>query len=237
MKMPRAVIQAGGAGSRLRPYTQVLPKPLMPVGDMPILEIVVRQLARCGVERITITLGHLGSLIQSFFGDGSRWNVAIDYSWEDKPLGTIGAVARVPDLTQPFLVMNGDILTDMDFAEFYAAHLRAEAEVTIAVCRRTIEVSLGVLELDEADQVVGFREKPSLDYYASMGIYVLAPRVLELIPKDAYYGFDMLMADLLVGKARMQARIYEGMWLDIGRPEDHEEATNVFLEHRERFLP
>ncbi|UCC69853.1 MAG: NTP transferase domain-containing protein [Armatimonadota bacterium] len=235
--MPRVVVQAGGLGSRLRPYTQVLPKPLMPVGDMPILEIVVRQLASAGAERITITLGHLGSLIESFFGDGAKWGVRIDYCWEDKPLGTIGAVAQVADLNGPFLVMNGDILTDMDYGEFYRAHLETDADVTISVCRRTVEVTLGVLDLDESQRVVGFREKPSFDYYASMGIYVLTPQVLEFIPKRRYYGFDMLMGDLLAGKAKAQARIYDGIWLDIGRPEDHEQATALFVENRERFLP
>jgi len=232
----RAVIQAGGVGSRLRPYTTVVPKPLMPVGEMPILEIVIRQLAADGFHDITITVGHLAHLIRAFFGDGSAFGVKIDYVVEDKPLGTIGALSRVPGLDRPFLVMNGDLLTDIEYRRFFEEHLASGAPMTVAVYNKRVPISLGVIEYDDCHQVVGFSEKPVKDFWVSMGVYAMSPAMLGQIPRDTHFGFDDLMAKTLREKTPVRVAPFEGLWLDIGRHEDYEEATRIFEENWHRFI-
>ncbi len=235
MSIP-VIIQAGGKGTRLRPYTSILPKPLMPVDEMPILEIVVRQLVRHCFCQLYVTTGHLAHLIESFFGDGSKWGASITYIKEDRPLGTIGPVRKVPRPNVPFLVMNGDLLTDIDYRQLYEHHLKDDALLTVAVHREEIPVSLGVIDYDKDRCIIGFREKPALEFWGSMGIYVFSPELWDLIPPDTYYGFDTLMADFL--RQRRTARVYpwSGVWLDIGRPEDYERASDEFKEHRARLL-
>jgi NDP-mannose synthase len=235
--MNRAVIQAGGKGTRLLPYTSVLPKPLMPIGDYPVLEIVVRQLVHFGFVNITIGVGHLGHLIQAVIGDGSRWGASINYLREDEPRGTMGSLSQFDSHDEPILVMNGDLLTDIDYAQLFEAHVCSGASLTVGVYSKKVPVSLGVLELDADRRVVGFREKPVLTFPCSMGIYVLEPELIRLIPKVGVFGFDHLMAMCLEQKIRTHAYSFEGLWLDIGRPEDHEEAAQVFTKHIERFLP
>lgn len=234
---PPVIIQAGGKGTRLRPYTSVLPKPLMPVGDMPILEIVVRQLAHYGFTDLTITTGHLAHLIESFFGDGSASGTQIRYVREDRPLGTIGPVRQLPRPTQPFLVMNGDLLTDIDYHALYDYHVASGNLLTVAVYRGEIPVSLGVIDFNDTRQIVGFREKPSLYFWGSMGIYVFSPELWDMIPPETYYGFDSLMADLITRNSAVKVYPWSGLWLDIGRPEDYERAADDFQKHRSRFLP
>jgi NDP-sugar pyrophosphorylase family protein len=233
----RVVIQAGGIGSRLRPYTTVVPKPLMPVAEMPILEIVVRQLKHFGGDHITITTGHLAHLIRAFFGDGSAFGVPIDYVREDKPLGTIGALSLVDRLDRPFLVMNGDLLTDIDYAAFYRRHIESGSPLTVSVYNKVVPVSLGVIEYDDTQHIQAFHEKPTKVFPVSMGIYAMSPAMLEHIPADTHFGFDDLMDCVL--RENLPARVdpFDGLWLDIGRHEDYEEATRVFEENRERFLP
>ena len=233
---PPVIIQAGGRGSRLRPYTSVLPKPLMPVGDTPILEIVIRQLARYGFNNLFITTGHLAHLVQAVFGDGSALGAHIAYAREDSPLGTIGPVRMVPRPDEPFIVMNGDLLTDIDYRELYQSHESSDALLTVATYQNRIPVSLGVVEFDEVRRIVAFREKPVLDFWASMGIYVFEPKLWDMIPLSAY-GFDNLMADMLRQGQVVQAFPWRGKWLDIGRPEDYERASDEFEEHRDLFLP
>src|SRR5262245_55703162 len=167
--MTRVVIQAGGRGTRLYPYTTVLPKPLMPIGDAPILEIVVRQLVHHGFPEITITVGHLGHLIMAVLGDGSRWGARIDYAYENQPRGTIGALSALERIDGPVLVMNGDLLTDFNFGDFMAAHRAGGTQLSVGVCHKSIPISLGVLELNADLQVAGFREKPVLSFPCSMG--------------------------------------------------------------------
>src|SRR5262245_48045924 len=188
--MTRVVIQAGGRGTRLYPYTTVLPKPLMPLGDAPILEVVVRQLVHYGFRDITITVGHLGHLIMAVFGDGSRWGARIDYKREEKPRGTIGGLSRLRDVDEPLLVMNGDLLTDFNYREFMDAHLAGKTDLSVGVYRKQIPVSLGVLDLDDNCQAVGFREKPVLSFPCSMGVYAVSPGLLPLIPRTGIFGFD-----------------------------------------------
>lgn len=231
------VILAGGKGTRLAPYTTVLPKPLMPVGDWPILEIVLRQLRHYGFRNIVISVGYLAELIRAFLGDGSRWNMNIRYVIEDKPLGTIGPLRLIDGLDKPFIVMNGDLLTDINYAELYNYHTQGEQEATVAVIEKKVQVSLGVLDTDSNNRLVGFREKPTHTYSASMGIYVYDPSIVEIVPRDIHYGFDNLMLDMLSQERMVRTYPFNGLWLDIGRHEDYALASEMFDTHRIQFLP
>jgi len=233
----RAVILAGGKGARLRPYTVVLPKPLMPVGEFPILEIIVRQLARQGYGRITMAVNHQAKIIQAFFGNGEKWGIKIDYSLEDKPLSTMGPLRLIKDLPEDFLVMNGDILTDLDYGAFYNAHLNSGSIFTISAYRRELKSEYGVLHINENNTLTGFEEKPVLKYDVSMGIYMANKGILQHIPEDRAYGFDNLMLDLISAGNPASVSRYEGYWLDIGRPEDYMQAIEEFDQMKSRFLP
>ncbi len=235
--MSRAVIQAGGKGTRLQPYTTVLPKPLMPIADFPALEIVIRQLVHYGFPDITITVGHLGHLIVAVIGDGSRWGARVRYVWEDEPRGTIGALSRLGDLDEPALVMNGDLLTDFNYAKFWQAHKARGSSLSVGVYYKSVPISLGVLDLAENNEVVGFREKPVLSFPCSMGIYALEPEILRLVPREGEFGFDDLMHLCLDQNIPVRAHPFDGIWLDIGRPEDYASAAMLFCEHQERLLP
>lgn len=230
------VIQAGGKGTRLYPYTTILPKPLMPVGEMPILEIVIRQLVRCGFRDLYISTSHLAHLIEAYFGDGSALNAHVTYVREEKPLGTIGPVTKIPRPQKPFIVMNGDILTDLDFRVLYNHHLSGNALLTVAVFQEKVPVSLGVIDWNDKKQATHFREKPFLQFWASMGIYVFSPELWDIIPSDTYYGFDTLMLDLLQAKREVMVYPWNGIWLDIGRPEDYQGASDIFQNNRDRLL-
>jgi NDP-sugar pyrophosphorylase family protein len=229
----RAVILAGGKGTRLRPYTVVLPKPLVPVGEFPILEIIVRQLVRAGFDRITMAVNHQAELIQAFFGDGSKWNARIDYSREDSPLGTMGPLKLIRDLPEQFLVMNGDTLTDLDFAAFHDQHVKGGDVFTISSAVREHLVDFGVLEPDAGGHLAGFKEKPRLTYEVSMGVYMCSRAVLERIPSGRPYGFDHLMLDLIRDSKPARLVRHTGYWLDIGRPDDYAQAIEDF----ERLRP
>lgn len=236
MTSKRAIILAGGRGTRLRPYTVVLPKPLMPIGEYPILEVVIRQLARHGFGRITLAVNHQAELIKAFFGDGAKWGVSIDYSLEDQPLGTMGPLRLISDLPENFLVMNGDILTDLNFGNFHDRHVSDNRLFTISSYRREQCIDYGVLETDGHENLLGFREKPRNSYEVSMGIYMVSREVLRYIPAGAPYGFDNLMLDLLKAKQPVAVRNYDGYWLDIGRPDDYMQAIEQFESLRGRFL-
>lgn len=232
----RAIILAGGKGTRLRPYTTLIPKPLVPIGDeMPVLEVVIRQLSRSGFRHITITVNHLAELIGAFFGDGRKWGVKIDYSMEDSPLGTIGPLTLIKDLPENFLVMNGDILCDLDYAAFYRAHVRAGEKVTVNTFRRKSKIDFGVLKYDKAGTIVEFSEKPELDFDVSMGIYCINRSVIRALPKGKPYSFDALMLDGIKAGAGYKARPFKGFWLDIGRPDDYEYCNENFKKIRKKI--
>lgn len=231
----RAIVLAGGRGTRLRPYTVVLPKPLMPIGVYPILEVVIRQLVRHGFDHITLAVNHQAELIRAFFGDGSKWHVHIDYSQENEPLGTIGPLRLISDLPQNFLIMNGDVLTDLDFAEFHDKHIEAERMFTISSHQRVQKIDYGVLVSDADGKLSGFQEKPSTNYKVSMGIYMASREILEYVPA-APYGFDNLMLDLLKNKRDVKVEPFAGYWLDIGRPDDYMQAIEEFENLKQRFL-
>jgi len=232
----RAVILAGGMGTRLRPYTVVLPKPLMPIGQFPILEVIVRQLALAGFDHVTMAVNHQADLIKAFFQDGTKWHMRIDYSLEDKPLGTMGPLRLIKGLPEHFLVMNGDVLTDLDFAQFFDNHVHSGALFTISSSRREEIIDYGVLDTDGDGRLIGFREKPRSQYEVSMGIYMLDARVVEFIPGDRLYGFDHLMLDLIAAKEPVVVRRFDGYWLDIGRPDDYARAIDEFDTIRGRIL-
>jgi NDP-mannose synthase len=231
----KAVILAGGKGSRLAPYTMVLPKPLMPIGDMPILEIVLKQLKAHGFTEIVIAVGHLAALIKTYFGDGSALGLHIGYALEDLPLGTAGPLGSIDGLDETFLVMNGDILTDLDFGAVVKEHRRHEAILTVAAYKRTVKIDFGVLETDGA-LVRDYIEKPQLDYIVSMGIYVMEPRVRDHIKAGEYLDVPDLVRVLLAKGERIAAYTFDGRWLDIGRPDDFAEAQSRFEEHRDQFM-
>lgn len=231
-----AVILAGGKGTRLRPYTVVLPKPLMPIGEYPILEVIVRQLVNHGFDHITLAVNHQAELIKAFFGNGNKWNIAIEYSLEDKPLGTMGPLRSISNLPANFLVMNGDILTDISFKIFYDEHVQGKRLFTISSYKRQQLIDYGVLELDEKMNLTGFIEKPKKDYEVSMGIYMVSREVLSFIPEATPYGFDSLMIDLLKMKQEVAVKNHDGYWLDIGRPDDYMQAIEQFDSMKEKFL-
>ncbi len=232
----RAVILAGGKGTRLRPYTVVFPKPLMPIGDYPILEVIIRQLARCGFERVTIAVNHQAELIKAFCGDGSRWHLRIDYSLEDEPLGTIGPLRLIPDLPAHFLLMNGDVLTDLDFAEFYGDHVANDRLFTLSSYERHQNVDYGVLAISDEGTLQGFQEKPTMHYDVSMGIYMVSRDILRYLPVEKPYGFDDLMRDLLVAQRTVTVKTFKGYWLDIGRADDYMQAIEEFGSLKRRFI-
>ena len=225
-----AVILAGGKGVRLRPYTTRLPKPLVPIGEEhSIMEIVLSQLARYGFDRVTLAIGHLGDLIRSYIGDGSRWGVEIDYSLpEEVPLGTMGPVLQVlAGLPEKFLVMNGDVITDLDYADLMRRHRESDAPLTVATYQRQTQIDYGVLTTRDG-QVVEFTEKPTIDYRVSMGIYACSKPTLAGYTPGLPFGFDELMLDMLARDTPPQEYAFDGYWFDIGRPDDYDRVNAEF---------
>ena len=232
----RAVILAGGKGTRLKPYTITLPKPLVPVaGELPVLEIVIRQLKRAGFDHITIAVNHMAELVMAFFGDGSRWKTKIDYSIEESALSTIGPLTLIPDLPPAFLVMNGDILCDLDYSDFYDYHVERQNDVTVSVYQRTTTIDFGVITYGSNHVATGFVEKPVYHFDVSMGVYCLNRSVVDQLPKGKPYGFDELMLDGIRNGKRIGVRPFKGFWLDLGRPEDFELANEKYEGLKDRL--
>lgn len=232
----KAVIQAGGKGTRLLPHTMILPKPLMPVGDHPVIEILLKWLCRNTVDEVYITLGYLGHLIRTLCGDGAQWGVNLSYCEELEPLGTIGPLRLLEDkLTDTFLVLNGDLIIDLDVRDFVAFHRAQGGMVSVAVYEKEIKIDLGVVE-NQNGRIIGFREKPAMKFRVSMGIYCMEPEVLKYIPKGVAYGFDSLMYNLLERKIPVHNYQHTGMWMDIGRHEDFLNAQEVFRNNQSSIL-
>lgn len=257
----KAIVLAGGKGARLAPYTKILPKPLMPIDDMPILEVLLRQMKSSGVEDVVLTVGHLSELLKAFFQDGHQWGLHIEYSYEETPLGTAGPIALVNDLNDTFLVTNGDVLTTLDLRELIQFHKSQNAIATIASHRRQVHIDLGVIQRDGGclangdiarmdacvyrDKcqfwqggcaVTGYNEKPNIDYVVSMGIYVFEPRVLEYIAKNVYLDFPNLVLKLIAAGEKVVSFPFDGYWKDLGRPDDYEQAAEDFSKMRTQFL-
>ena len=221
----KIIILAGGQGTRLQPYTLVVPKPLVPVGGMPVIELIIKRLSKFGIDEFIVTTGYLGDLIKAVCGDGSRWQVHIEYSDENEPLGTIGPLNLIQDqLTETFLVVNGDTITDVDLYSLVRFHHDHKAIATIASTRRTAQIELGVLHTNDDGSVMGFQEKPRHEYLASMGLYIFEPEILEFIPDNGAFGFDELMSALLAAEAPVYVYTHPGYWLDIGIHADLERA-------------
>jgi NDP-sugar pyrophosphorylase family protein len=226
----KAVIQSGGRGTRLRPYTMILPKPLMPVGSKPVLELLLKWLRRNSIRDVYITTGYLGNLIRGVCGDGSQWDLDIRYTQEQEPLGTIGPLSLLrEELDSTFVVINGDVLTDLNLAAFVACHRKHSSALTIATATRTIRMDFGIIE-DSEGTVIHFMEKPSLTHVVSMGIYCIEPDVLEHIPEGVPFGFDDLMSCMLLLGLPVRIFPHRGFWLDIGRVEDFQKAQDLAAE-------
>jgi NDP-mannose synthase len=236
----KAIILAGGKGTRLRPFTAVFPKPLMPLGDsepMPIMEVVVRQLARFGFRDVTVITGYLTEFIEAFFGDGRKFNTRINYKREVTPLGTAGGLCLVERPKEPVLVLNGDILTTLNFAEMYKFHQQGGAAATIASYPREVRIDFGVLEFaNEPHILTGYKEKPEFSFQVSMGLYVLSPRAWDFLTP----GQPLQMPDLLETMRGSGEPIHcfkqPCYWLDIGRHDDYATANEIFESRRAQFL-
>jgi len=232
----KAVILAGGRGTRLAPYTTVLPKPLMPVGNIPILEVILRQLVTCGFTSVTLALGHLGELIRAYFASHKTLSrqINIQFVDEEHPTGTAGSLRLIPDLPETFLVMNGDVLTTIDYLELFHFHRAQGACLTIAGHQKLVNIDLGVLQV-QAGVVTGYIEKPKYVYPVSMGVYVYDRRALEYIPEGQYYDFPDLVLKLIAHQQKVSCFESDALWLDIGRREDYAEAQAVFEKNQHQF--
>jgi NDP-sugar pyrophosphorylase family protein len=231
----RAVILAGGRGVRLRPFTVNFPKPLVPLGDTPVVEVLIERLADFGVTDVTLTLGHLGDLMRAYFGQRHDLaaKVRVRFVQETEPTGTAGSLRSVPGLRKTFLVMNGDLLTDLDLDALVRFHRTQNAMVTIATHRRRVKIDLGVLEIDPDDRLIGYREKPELAYDVSMGIYVFEPQVLNFIERGKYLDFPDLVLRLIAAGEKVASFRTDCLWLDIGRPDDYARAQELFSNRRD----
>ncbi|RMF90004.1 MAG: nucleotidyltransferase family protein [Nitrospinota bacterium] len=226
----QAVILAGGKGKRLLPFTRVFPKPLVPLGDRPILDMILRQLKHFGFTRVTLAVGHMAEMIQTYVQQGERYGLAIEYSYEDEPLGTAGPLAQISNLESRFLVMNGDLVTTLDYQDLLAFHQRHGAVATIGTYQKTFKVELGIVENDEHNfhAIVGYIEKPVFTFSVSMGIYVFEAEVLQYIEPNKYLDFPHLVKRLLVNKQKVVSYPFDGYWLDIGTHTDYEKALEEF---------
>lgn len=233
----RVVILAGGRGVRLAPLTEVIPKPLVPLGGMPVMEIVIRQLAAQGFRRLTLAVGYMAELIRAYFQDGSRFGVEIDYSLEEEPLGTAGPLRLIEGLTETFLVMNADVLTNLDFSDLVRYHRAQGGLATIGAYERQVKIDLGVIIKDGQGRIRDYLEKPTSTHLVSMGIYVFEPQVMGFIGAEGYLDFPDLVKRLLDAEQPVCYYPFDGYWLDIGRYEDYHQATQEFESRQGDFLP
>ena len=225
--MATAIILAGGKGTRLKPYTVAIPKPLVPIGEIPISEILLRQLKSCGFKDVILAVNHQAEILRAFFQDGSRWGLNIRYSLEAMPLGTMGPLKLIEDLPENFLVMNGDVLTDLDFGSFLKQHETSDSRFTIASYLRSEKVDFGVLHAADG-RLTHFEEKPMREALVSMGVYAVNKDVLNHIPAQQAFGFDDLMLQFLGSNVPVNIHRHEGFWLDIGRPDDYQSAVEAW---------
>ncbi|MCU1385413.1 MAG: nucleoside-diphosphate-sugar pyrophosphorylase [Acidobacteria bacterium] len=235
----QAVILAGGRGTRLHPYTTVLPKPLMPIGDHPILEIILRQLQHHGVTRVILAVGHMSHLFEAFFQDGRRFGLEVTYSFEDAALGTAGPLASILDkLDENVLVLNGDLLTTLNFNRLVAHHLEHRAAATIGTFRRHVDIDFGVLELNDEADLVRYVEKPRYTFDVSMGINVLnVDSVRAHLKPGVRMDLPTLMQLLVSEGKRVCSYREECQWLDIGRVDDYRAAVELFQANHAGFMP
>ena len=235
----KALILVGGKGTRLKPYTNTIPKPLLPVGEKPILEIILMQLKNFGINEVVLAVGHMSQLFESFFGDGSRLEMKVSYTFEDKPVGTAGAIAYAIDsFEKDFIVMNGDLLTTLNYRKMFEEHQKRGASGTIAISKREVKMDFGIVEIDKDGMLVDYIEKPSYYYNFGMGVNILnVDHVRPFLTKGEYLDMPQLM--LLLKESGLNVLSYQEdcFWLDMGRPDDYDEANKVFIERQSEFLP
>jgi len=232
-----AVILEGGKGTRLKPFTMTIPKPLLPLGDVPIMEVVLRQLAAAGVRRVVITLGHMAHLFVADIGDGSRFGLHIDYCFEVEPLGTAGPIRLVSDLEDDFLVMNGDLLTTLNFRDLVDSHLSHGAWGTIALHQREVKIDYGVVETTADGLLSNYVEKPTIHYEVSKGSNVLSRRCVDFIPASGPFQMpDLMLAMQRAGKMVLCYKT-DCYWQEIVRFDDYQQASADFVDTQSRFLP
>lgn len=222
----QAIILAGGEGIRLRPYTTVLPKPLLPVNGKPIIEIIIRQLAKSGVEEIIVSVGYLGQLLEAYLRDGSQYGVKLNYSMEEEPLGTAGPISLIKNLSDDFFVINGDTLCDIDFTAMLKAHRESGNAATVSAYKKNHTIDLGTLELTEDLQIIAYNEKPKIDYIVSMGIYVFNLSVKNELESGTHLDLPDFIMQLRDKDYAVGAYLHSGIWLDMGRPSDFEKIQN-----------
>ncbi|MBN1612941.1 MAG: NTP transferase domain-containing protein [Deltaproteobacteria bacterium] len=232
-----AVILAGGKGVRLKPFTMAIPKPLLPIGDLPIIEVVIRQIASAGIKRVAMMLGYMSQLFIATFGDGSKWGVQIEHYIEEEPLGTAGSLRMLTNPEEHLMVMNGDILTTLDYRNILEYHRAAHASATIAVTQRKAHIDYGVVVQTKDGLLQEYREKPVLEYDVSMGINVLSSECLSFVPFRKKFDIPELMTALKSAGKRVACYQTDCYWQDIGRFEDYEQASADFVNDPGRFLP
>jgi NDP-sugar pyrophosphorylase family protein len=232
----RAVVLAGGKGTRLKPYTISFPKPLVPIGDYPILEIIIRQLAIYDFKKITISTGHLAELIEAYFNNGIRWGVNINYVREERPLNTAGALKLLTDNDEHFLVINGDILTTLNYREMFDLHIKNRAKATIAVTKRQSKIDFGVLYFDEEGFLKEYSEKPVYDFFVSMGVYIISKECVELIKEGESIGMPDFFSRIMASGEKVYCHKSDCYWLDIGRIDDYEKAQDEFETNKSLFI-
>jgi NDP-mannose synthase len=224
----QAILVAGGKGKRLQPYTLVIPKPLIPLKDEPIMEVIVKQLARTDFSKIHICIGYMGELLQTYFGDGSKYNVQITYSKESKPLGTIGPLTLIDSLDDDFLVLNGDTLSDINYKELLLEHKKSQSALTIATFAKKVKIELGVLEYDQKQHLKDYIEKPTLSYSVSTGVYALNKNAIRHLPRNEYFDFPSLVKLLLANRERVHTFQHDGIWHDLGSIDSFEAALEDY---------
>lgn len=231
----QAVILSGGEGARLKPYTTILPKPLMPIGNKAVLELVLLQLKNAGFKEYVFSVGYLAELIEAYFRNGSKWGVRIRYSRENKPLGTAGPLSIIDKLDDNFLVMNGDILCDINYRDLYKRHCRQKGDITLCSYKKKIKIDLGVLNIQN-NKLSDYIEKPEYMFQVSMGIYMLNKRIIKHIPKNKKYDFPALIKDKLNTSVRMNIYRFRGQWYDIGRIDDYQLVLSEYVNNPGMFL-
>lgn len=231
-----AVILAGGKGTRLKPFTMSIPKPLLPLGDVPIIEVVLQQLADTGFKRVVITLGHMAHLFAATIGNGDRWNMHIEYCREEAPLGTAGSLRLIEDLEDNFLVMNGDLLTTLDYDDLFKIHISRDSWGTIALHRREVHIDYGVVHTDENGLLKDYIEKPTIPYAVSMGINVLSRRCVDFIPAAGNFDMPQLMMAMRQAGKNVVCHETDCYWQDIGRFDDYQQASEDFTKDPGRFI-
>lgn len=236
MFQTKALILAGGKGTRLLPYTAVLPKPLMPIDEIPILEIIIRQLKKYDIKEIFISVGYLAGLIETFFGNGDRFGVKIIYSMETEPLGTAGPIALIPDFKSSLLVMNGDVLTSLNFRDLISYHEEQHAKMTIGMTTQSYQNPLGYVEHDEHDLITKYVEKPVYQYDVSMGVYVIEPDISDYIEKGKRLDIPDLVNILIANNQKVLGYHSSDYWLDMGKHEDYNKVNEDFKKNKALFL-